>query len=214
MVDRPLIFTMEDLRLMPSVTRVHYVACAGNSYLGVGSRRNAKVVSETHGGSFCAEWTGVLLSTVLKEVGVQKGAAWLVPESADAKKHTMTSPLAKGFDDAILAYGQNGDLLRPEQGYPLRFLAPGFEGTRNIKWLRRIKVTATPYMTNYEIKCYANWKKKDGKGRWFQFEMEPGGTITFPSGEQKLPGPGFYEITGLDWSGGGSVRKLEVSTDG
>ena len=97
--------------------------------------------------------------------------------------------------------------MRPELGYPLKLLVPGSEGTRNIKWLRRIKVTDQPQMTNYEIKCYANWQKSDGKGRWFQFEMEPGGVIIYPSGEQQLNGRGFYEISGIAWSGGGSVHQ-------
>jgi sulfane dehydrogenase subunit SoxC len=214
LVDRPMTFTMEDLRRLPSVSRVHYVACAGQSYLGLGARKNpGKTVDQTHGGAFCSDWTGVLLSTVLDMVGVQKGANWMVAESVDVKKHAMDIPVAKGMDDAILAYGQNGDLINPEQGYPLRLIVPGFEGTRNVKWLGRIKVTDRPYWTYYENSAYLNLKT-DGKARNFQYEMEPGGVITFPSGAQQLPGPGFYEIRGLAWSGGGAVHRVEISADG
>jgi sulfane dehydrogenase subunit SoxC len=205
---------MEDLKRLPSVSRIHYVACAGQSYLLVTSRQDAKTVQQTHGLTACSMWTGVLLSTVLEMAGVQKGAAWLSAEGADVKKHAMDIPLSKGTDDVILAYAQNGGPIRPEVGYPLRLLVPGCEGTRNIKYLRRIKVVDEPQMTNYEIKCYANWQKSDGKGRWFQFEMEPGGVITYPSGTQQLSGPGFYEIKGIAWSGGGAVHRVEVSVDG
>jgi sulfane dehydrogenase subunit SoxC len=214
MVDRPLVFTMDDLKRLPSVSRVHYVACAGQSYLGLGSRLNAKTVQQTHGLTGCSEWTGVLLSTVLDMAGVQTGGNWLSAESVDAKKHAMTIPLEIGMRDVMLAWGQNGGPVRPELGYPLKLVVPGSEGTRNIKWLRRIKVVDQPQMTNYEIKCYANWQKADGKGRWFQFEMEPGGVILTPSGEQQLHGAGFYEISGIAWSGGGYVRRVEVSLDG
>jgi len=214
MVDRPIIFTMADLKRLPSVNRIHYVACAGQAYLGLQSRTNpGKTPQQTHGATGCSEWTGVLLSTVLEMAGVQKGGDWLSAESVDAKKHAMDIPLSKGMDDVILAYGQNGGPVVPEHGYPLKLLVPGSEGTRNIKWLRRIKVCNQPQMTNYEIKCYANWKKQDGKARWFQFEMEPGGVITYPSGDKPLSGPGFYEITGLAWSGGGAVHRVEVSVD-
>jgi len=215
MVDHPMIFTMDDLKRLPSVSRVHYVACAGQAYLGLGSRqRPGNTPQRTHGATGCSEWTGVLVSTVLEMAGVQPGANWLSAESVDAKKHAMDIPLEIGMRDAMLAYGQNGGPVVPEHGYPLKLLVPGSEGTRNIKWLRRIKVTDQPQMTNYEIKCYANWQKSDGKARWFQFEMEPGGLITFPNGDKPLPGPGFYEISGIGWSGGGKVHRVEVSTDG
>jgi sulfane dehydrogenase subunit SoxC len=158
----------------------------------------------------------VPLSAVLEMVGVQKGATWMVAEGTGAKKHSADIPLAKALNDpspAMLAYGQNGEPVRPEQGYPLRLITPGFEGMRNVKGLQRIKITDRPYWTYYENVAYNNLKT-DGKARNFQYEMEPSSIITFPSGEQKLPGPGFYEIRGLAWSGGGSVHRVEVSTNG
>jgi sulfane dehydrogenase subunit SoxC len=111
-----------------------------------------------------------------------------------------------------LAYGQNGEAVRPEQGYPLRLLVPGWEGVRNVKWLSRIQVGAAPFMTHIEIGQNASLRK-DGKARWFNFEMGPKSVITRPSGGQQLPGRGFYEITGLAWSGGGAIKRVEVSID-
>ena len=212
MVDRPLIFTVEELQRLPSVSRIHGIECAGNSYLFLADRK-AKTVQETHGKTSCSEWTGVLLSLLLREAGVQKGGNWIVAEGAEAGKHSMSIPLEKGMDDVIVAYGQNGEPVRPEQGYPLRLVIPGWEGTRNIKWLRRIKVGDQPYMTKFESTGYPSLRP-DGKSRWFLFEMGPKSVITFPSGEQRLPGRGFYEITGLAWSGRGAIRRVEVSTDG
>jgi sulfane dehydrogenase subunit SoxC len=117
------------------------------------------------------------------------------------------------MDDILVAYGQNGEAIRPQQGYPLRLVVPGWEGINNVKWLRRIKLVDQPYMGMREATKYPSLRL-DGKARWFQFEMGPRSVITRPSGGQKLPGPGFYEITGLAWSGRGVIRRVEVSTDG
>ena len=209
MVDHPLIFTMEDLKRLPSVSRIHFLECNDNSAESV---KTAKTVL-AHGRTSCSEWTGVLLSTLLKEAGLQKGASWLVAEGADSGKHSKSIPLEKAMEDVIVAYGQNGEPMRPENGYPLRLLIPGFAGVNNIKWLRRIKVVDQPYMQKAEAAGYASIRP-DGKARWFMFEMPPKSVITRPSGGQQLSGPGFYEITGLAWSGRGSIRKVEVSTDG
>ena len=158
----------------------------------------------------CSEWTGVLLSLLLKEAGVQKGASWVVAEGAETVKGATTIPLDKGMDDCMVCYGQNGEAIRPQQGYPLRLLVPGFEGIHNIKYLRRIKVVDEYYMT------YNDYGHIDADPRVAALgtQMGPKSIITFPSGNQKLLGPGYYEITGLAWSGGGAVRSVEVSTDG
>ena len=212
LVDRPLIFTMEELKRFPSVTRNHFLMCAGSSYVTRRPRREAKTVQETHGWTSCAQWTGVPLSILLNKVGVQNKASWLVAEDV-TKKWTVSIPLDKAMDDTLLVYAQNGEALRPEQGYPLRLLSPGYEGTRSTKWVSRLKVVDEPYLTRWEISVYTHLMP-DGTARWFQFELEPNSVITYPSGEQKLSGSGFYEITGLAWSGGGSVSRVEVSTDG
>jgi sulfane dehydrogenase subunit SoxC len=217
LVDRPLIFTMEELERLPSVSRFHFLECHGNSATSgpTGALRMAQTatVQETHGLTSCSEWTGVPLSVLLREAGVQKGARWLLAEGTDEIKHTKSIPLDKGTDDVLVAYGQNGEALRPEQGYPLRLVVPGWQGISNVKWLRRIKVVDEPYMAMMESTRYPSLRL-DGKSRWFESEMGPKSIITRPSGGQRLPGPGFFEITGLAWSGGGSVRRVEVSTDG
>lgn len=160
----------------------------------------------------CSEWSGVPLSLLLREAGVQKGATWLVAEGSDRIKHTKSIPLNKAMEDVLVAYGQNGEPLRPEQGYPLRLVVPGWQGISNVKWLRRIKVVDEPYMAMMESTRYPS-VRPDGKSRWFESEMGPKSVITRPSGGQKLPRPGFYEITGLAWSGGGAIRRVEVSID-
>ena len=219
LVDRPLIFSLEELTRLPSVSRIYFIECSGNSsptllpenrYSGL---TKAPSIQETHGSTSCSEWTGVPLSLLLREAGVQKGASWLVAEGADAQKFTMNIPLGKAMDDVLVAYGQNGEPVRSDNGYPFRLVVPGWEGARNIKWLRRIKVGDQPWVTKYEAATYHSLKL-DGKARWFQFQLGPKSVITFPSFGQRLPDRGFYEITGLAWSGGGTVRRVEVSTDG
>jgi sulfane dehydrogenase subunit SoxC len=210
MVERPLIFTMEELKRLPSVSRVHFLECADNSYLAV---RGAKTVQEAHGRTSCSEWTGVLLSTLLNMAGVQKGASWVLIESADSAKHSKSIPMEKAMEDSMLAYAQNGEAVRPENGYPLRLLNPGWEGMSNVKWVRRLKVVDQPQMHMWESSKYSRIRP-DGSIRWFQFQMGPKSVITRPSGGQKLPGHGFYEIQGLAWSGLGKVRRVEVSVDG
>jgi sulfane dehydrogenase subunit SoxC len=209
LVNRPLIFTMDELKRLPSVSRIHFLECNDNS---AGAVRGGKTV-QVHGRTSCAEWTGVLLSTLLREAGVQAGASWLVVEGNDSGKHSKSIPLEKAMDDTIVAYGQNGEPLRPENGYPLRLVIPGFSGVSNIKWLRRIKVVDQPYMQKAEAAGYSS-VRLDGKARWFMLEMPPKSLITRPSGGQQLAGPGFYEITGLAWSGRGTIRQVEVSADG
>ena len=143
LVDRPLTFTIEDLKRLPSVTRLHFIECAGNR-----SSRRAKTVQETHGMTSCAEWTGVLLSTLLKECGLKGGASWFVAEGVEEVKGASSMPIAKAMDDCIVAYGMNGEAVRPQNGFPLRLMVPGFEGIFHTKWLRRIKVVDRYYM-NY-----------------------------------------------------------------
>ena len=205
MVDRPLIFTMDELKRLPYVSRVHFIECNGNR-----ARATHKTVQETHGLTSCAEWTGVPLSLLLKEAGLQNGASWIVAEGAEEVKGNSSIPLAKAMQDCLVAYGMNGEALRPQQGFPLRLLVPGFEGIYQIKYLRRIKVVDRHYMT-YDDYGHIS---ADPKAAALTEQIGPKSVITFPSGGQQLPGPGFYEITGLAWSGAGAVRMVEVSLDG
>ena len=209
LVDRPLVLTMDELKRFPSVSRIHVMECSGNGFRNKG----AKTAQEAHGLVSCSEWTGVPLAVLLREAGVQSGASWIVAEGSDAAKMTRSVPLAKAMNDVLLAYGQNGEAIRPEQGYPLRLFVPGWEGNISIKWLRRIKVVDQPYMTREETSKYTDLMP-DGKARQFTFEMDPKSLITYPSGGQKLASPGFYEISGLAWSGRGVIKRVEVSVDG
>jgi sulfane dehydrogenase subunit SoxC len=211
MVDRPLIYTMDELRRLPSVSRIYFLECNANSRPLRGP--NADSVQLVHGRTSCSEWTGVLLPVLLKECGVQKEASWVVAEGSDANKYTMSIPLGKAMDDILVAYAQNGEPIRPQQGYPLRLVVPGWEAIRSVKWVSRIKVVDQPYMAWHESGNNAD-TLPNGKGLWFRFELGPKSVITRPSGGQRLPGPGSYEITGLAWTGRGAVTKVEVSVDG
>jgi sulfane dehydrogenase subunit SoxC len=212
LVDRPLVFSLDELKRLPSVSRVHFVECAGNSGSEWGVK-NAPDVQRSHGLASCSEWTGVLLKLLLEEAGLKKEANWLVAEGADACKLQRSVPVGKALDDALVVYGQNGEALRPENGYPLRLLVPGFEGNMNVKWLRRIKAVPEPVYARDETSKYTELMA-DGKAWIFTFPMDAKSVITRPSGGQKLAGPGFYEIRGLAWSGRGRIRKVDVSTDG
>jgi sulfane dehydrogenase subunit SoxC len=205
LVDRSLTFTMDDLKRLPSVTRLHFIECAGNR-----SSPRAKNVQESHGMTSCAEWTGVLLSTLLKECGVKGSAKWFVAEGTEEVKGASSMPIAKAMDDCLLAYGMNGEAVRPQNGFPLRLMIPGFEGIFHTKWLRRIKLVDRYYM-NYNDYGHLDQEHHEAA---LAYQIGPKSVITFPSGSQQLRGRGFYEISGLAWSGGGAIRKVEVSTDG
>lgn len=212
MVQRPKKYTMADLQRFPSISRFHFIECSGNG-LTEWREPTLKTVQGTHGLTSTSEWTGVPLSTILREVGITEGAAWILAEGADAAVMTRSVPLDKAWSDALLAYGQNGEAIRPEQGYPLRLILPGWEGNTHIKWLRRLEVSDQPFMTREETSKYTDLVS-GGKARQFSFAMEAKSVITFPSGDMKLPGAGFYEVTGLAWSGRGRVERVEVSSDG
>jgi sulfane dehydrogenase subunit SoxC len=212
LVERPLVLTMKELMRFPAVSRSHFIECSGNSMAefkapGKGS------VQDIHGLLSGAEWTGVLLSDVLNEAGLLPSAKWILAEGADAAAMTRSIPIAKALDDALLVYGQNGEMLRPEQGYPLRLLLPGFEGNMNIKWLRRLKVGDAPFQTREETSKYTDLMP-DGTARQFTFLMGVKSVITAPSARQTLDGQGFREISGLAWSGHGRIRRVDVSLDG
>src|SRR5438552_1174321 len=212
LVDRPLSLSVADIRRLPSITRTMVLECGGNS----GSEWAASTgpdVQRSYGLASCSEWTGVLLSLLLKEAGVQPAASWVIAEGADACRMERSVPLAKAMDDAFVAYGQNGEALRPAQGYPLRLRLPGWEGNTNVKWLHSLKLIDQPYMARDETAKYSDLMP-DGKARIFTYRMEAKSVITFPSGGQKLPGAGLYGLTGLAWSGSGRIDRVEITTDG
>jgi len=211
LVERPMIFTMDELKRFPAVSRLAFIECSGNS-AGEWGEPRGRAVQETHGLMSTSEWTGVVLGTVLREVGIKLDATWMLAEGADAAAMTRSIPLAPVLEEALLCYAQNGEALRPEQGYPLRLLIPGWEGNACIKWLRRLKLGKAPSMTREETSHYTDLMP-DGTARQFTFVMEAKSVITSPSGGQEIR-PGFVEIRGLAWSGEGRVTQVEVSTDG
>ena len=212
LVERPLLLSMEDLVRYPSVSRVHYLECSGNTS-AEWFRPAGKTAQDVHGLVSCAEWTGVPLAVVLEEAGVKAEGKWLLAEGADAAAMTRSIPMDKAMDDALLVYAQNGEMLRPEQGYPLRLFLPGFEGNMSIKWLRRLKVGTQAFQTREETSKYTDLMP-DGTARQFTFVMDAKSVITTPSGGQRLKQPGFHEISGIAWTGRGRIRTVDVSTDG
>lgn len=212
LVKNPKKFSMRDVRRFPAMSRILFLECSGNG-LTEWSKPTLKTVQGTHGLTSTSEWTGVALSTILNEVGLKPGAKWLLAEGGDAAAMTRSIPLEKAMKDCFLAYGQNGEAIRPEQGYPLRLIVPGYEGNMSIKWLRRLEISDVPFMTREETSKYTDLMPS-GKAVQFSFEMDAKSVITTPSGEMVLEGPGFYEISGLAWSGRGSIKRVEVSLDG
>jgi sulfane dehydrogenase subunit SoxC len=205
-------FSLADLKRFPSVTRKHFIECSGNG-LTEWNKPTLKTVQGTHGLLSTSEWTGVQFSTIARELGIKDTAGWVLAEGADAAVMTRSIPLEKMLKDALVVYGQNGEALRPEQGYPLRLLLPGYEGNTHIKWLRRMEVSDKPFMTREETSKYTDLLG-NGKARIFSLDMDAKSVITFPSGDMKLPGPGFYNIHGFAWTGRGRVQQVDVSVDG
>ena len=212
LVKRPLAFTVADLLRYPQVSRVHFIECSGNGSRGFLPEPVQAPAGVLRGMISNSEWTGIPLSVLLEEAGVETQGKWLLVEGADSAALSRSVPMVKALDDAMIGLYQNGERLRPEQGYPLRLLLPGFEGNTNIKWLRRIQVIESPMYTKDETSKYTDLMP-DGKAKQFTLELGVNSIITRPSFGMKLD-KGFHEITGITWSGAGRIRKVEVSTDG
>lgn len=207
MVERPLLFTMDELKRLPSMSRIHYLECNANY-----AKPADKTVQEAAGRTSCAEWTGVSLALLLKQAGLKDGAKWIIAEAADDDRGAYCMPIERAMHEyCMVAYGQNGEPVRPQNGFPLRLLVPGLEAVNSVKWLKRIKVTNEFYVTYMD---HGRYEGEDPKLLATEYEQGPKSVITFPSGGQQLPGPGHYEISGLAWTGAGVVRKVEVTTDG
>ncbi len=213
LVKRPLVFTLEALDRYPMESRIAFIECGGNSGALYQKDPAQLGVQALHGLVSGSEWTGVRLATLLDEARVDPEAQWILAEGADAASMSRSVPLAKAMDDAMLALYQNGERLRPSNGYPMRLLLPGYEGNMQVKWLRRIKLTETPAMTKDETSKYTI-SLPNGKALQFVFPIEAKSVITHPSPGLALNGPGLYEISGLAWSGYGQITKVELSADG
>jgi sulfane dehydrogenase subunit SoxC len=213
LVKRPLVFSIEALSRYPMESRIAFIECGGNSQALNAPQPQSLNLTAIHGLVGCAEWTGVRLSTLLDEAGVDPAATWIVAEGADAASMSRSIPIAKAMDDALLCLYQNGERVRPSNGYPVRLLLPGFEGNMNVKWLRRLKLVNAPVMSKDETSKYTILLP-DGKAWQFVQPMEVKSIITQPSPGLSLKGPGFYEVSGLAWSGNGRISQVEVSADG
>jgi sulfane dehydrogenase subunit SoxC len=213
MVKRPLAFSYETLLRYPMETHIRFIECPGNSGGYVGAQPQQVNAGSLNGLISCSEWTGVKLSTLLAEAGVDPAAKWVIAEGADAAAMSRSVPLEKCMDDAVIALYQNGEAVRPEQGFPMRLLLPGFEGNMNVKWLRRLKVMAVPVDARDETSHYTELMP-NGKARQYMFPQAVKSAILKPSFGMTMRGPGLYEISGLAWSGLGRVSRVEITADG
>jgi len=213
MVRQPLEFTLESLSRYPLTTRMHFVECAGNSAPMFSNQPLQVNAQAIHGLVSNSEWTGVMLSTLLDEAGIDPNAKWLVAEGADAQFLDRSIPVKKAYDDAMVVIYQNGEHLMPGNGYPMRLLVPGYQGNMNVKHLRRLKAVDQPAYTFFETKNYSQILP-GGKTWRFHFLMEVKSFITQPSFGHSLKGPGAYTISGVAYSGAGRIAKVMVSADG
>ena len=215
LVERPTVFTLADLKRFPGRSIIRFLECSGNGRSAYpGAAEDAEVTPQQIDGlTSTSEWTGVPLATLFREVGASQKARWFLAEAMDAAVMTRSVPIEKAYDDALIAYAQNGEALRPEQGYPARLLVPGFEGSANVKWIRRLELSDSPFMTREETSKYTD-PLPDGTARMFSFVMDAKSIITEPAWPDRLTGPGWWEIRGLAWSGRGRITRVEVSADG
>ncbi len=209
MVDKSLKFSLQDLQRYPASTRLCFIECSGNLFTFGGERTSPQMLC---GLTSQSEWTGVPLRSLLNEAGLQPKASWLLAEGGDAALMTRSITVAKALDDAMVVYAQNGEPLRPEQGYPIRLLLPGWEGNTNVKWLRRLELSDQPFMTREETAKYTD-PLKNGTARQFSVVMDARSIITSPSYPARIE-HGWHEIRGLAWSGRGRIVRVDVSTDG
>ena len=213
MVKTPKVYTMDDLMRLPSVSRIHFIECGANTSMEWGNVA-VPTVQYTHGMLSCCEFTGVPLSVLLDDCGFdRKNGKFVLAEGADGSSMTRTIPMDRALDDVIVAYGMNGEMLRPENGYPLRLVAPGIQGVSWVKWLRRIKVGDQPWAAKDESIHYVDLMP-NGQLRQYTSIQECKSVITSPSGGQTMLDKGFYNVSGIAWSGRGKVKRVDVSFDG
>ncbi len=212
MVDRPLVLTLEDVKRLPRVNRIYFLECAANSGMEWrGAQLNG--CQFTHGMVHNVQYTGIALRTVLEAAGVKPVGSWLMAEGADSAAMNRSIPMAKALDDCLVAFGMNGEALRPEQGYPMRLVVPGWQGNMWIKWLRRLEVGDKPWMLHEETSKYTDLMP-DGTARRFTWVMDAKSVITSPSPQASFSQRGRNVLTGIAWSGRGSITRVDVSLDG
>jgi sulfane dehydrogenase subunit SoxC len=213
LVQNPKVYTMDDLMRMPSISRMHFIECGANTGMEWGNPA-VPTVQYTHGMLSCCEYTGVRLATLLEDCGFdRKQGKYILAEGADGSGMTRTINMENALDDAIVAWGMNGEMLRPENGYPLRLVVPGVQGVSWVKYLRRLKVGDMPFGAKDEAVHYMDLMP-DGQHRQYTSIQECKSVITTPSGGQVLLNRGYFNISGLAWSGRGKIKRVDVSVDG
>jgi len=213
LVKKPKVYTLDDLMRLPSVSRIHFLECGANTSMEWASPA-VPTVQYTHGMLSCSEFTGVPLSVLLDDCGADLSQAQAVlAEGADGSSLTRSIPMDHALDDVLVAWGMNGEMLRPENGYPLRLVVPGVQGVSWVKWLRRLKLGDQKFATRDESIHYID-ALPNGLYRQYSGIQECKSVITTPSGGQRLIEHGFYNITGLAWSGRGKIKRVDVSVDG
>lgn len=213
MVERPLSFSLDTLARYPMQSRIQFLECSGNSGASIAPEPLQQSCGVIHGLVAASEWGGVPLSVLLDEAGVKPGAKWVIADGADAAVMSRSVPLDKIMDDAIVAMYQNGERLRPANGYPMRLFLPGWEGNASVKWLRTLKVMDRPAMSKDETSKYSDLDDA-GIATQFTFPMGVKSLVTNPSQGLEMGPPGDYRISGIAWSGHGTIRRVEVSADG
>jgi len=215
LVEKPIVLTMDELKKYPNVTRIHFIECPAN---GGPEWRGPQFNSIQFAKGFmsCAEWTGVYIKDILKELGLKKEALWMLAEGGDSSHMGRTVPIDKVLDDAMIVWGQNGEALRPEQGYPIRLIVPGWEGNLCVKWLARLEFAKEPFFAKEETAKYTALKK-GGKAIQHFYANEVNSVITSPCPEnpwKDLKVGDMVEIEGLAWSGMGTIKAVDISVDG
>ena len=213
LVERPLTFSLDELKRFPSVTRICFIECAGNGRTAYRAAKPEMTPQDVDGMTSNAEWTGVLASTLLREAGVERSAKWVLAEGGDAAVLSRSIPMEKMQGDALIAYAQNGEPVRAANGYPARLVLPGYEGNMSVKWLRRLKVIDQPNMSRDETVKYTD-PLPDGTSRQFSFVMDAKSIITSPAYPSRLTARGWWPISGLAWTGRGTITRVDVSIDG
>ena len=212
LVDKPVVFTLDDIKRFPRINRVHFLECAANSGMEWrGAQLNG--CQFTHGMIHNVMYTGVPLKYLLAEAGVKTNGKWVVAEGADSSGMNRSIPIAKALDDCIVAFRMNGEMLRPEQGYPVRLVVPGWEGNMWVKWLRRLEVIDVPLLAREETSKYTDLMA-DGRSRRFTFVMDAKSIVTNPSPQAPLKYKGQNVLSGLAWSGRGTIKRVDVTLDG
>ena len=211
LVATPLMLSVDEVKRFPQVTRTYFIECSGNGRAAYREPKPDMTPQKVGGLVSNTEWTGVPLKVLFDEAGVKPNASWFLAEGGDACILTRSIPIAKALDDALIVWAQNGEPLRPEQGFPLRLLLPGWEGNTSVKWLRRLELGTRAWMTRWETSKYTD-PLPDGTARQFSFDMDAKSIITGPAYPQKLT-KGWWPITGLAWTGRGKITRVEISTN-